>query len=64
MPARIEGLLEELMNDVKVIPERRRRDLAKVFDEDVEKGADKREGIKWVDLRYKAGMSAYTRSEA
>ena len=50
MPARIEGLLEELVNGVKVIPERRSRDLAKVFDEDVEKGADKREGIKWIDL--------------
>jgi hypothetical protein len=50
VPARIEGLLEELMNDVEVIPERRCRDLAKVFDQDVEKGADEREGIKWVDL--------------
>jgi hypothetical protein len=48
--ARIEGLFEELMNDVEVIPQRRRRDLAEVFDEDVEKGTDKCEGIKWVDL--------------
>ena len=50
MAARIEGLFEELMNDVEVIPQRRRRDLAEVFDEDVEKGTDKCKGIKWVDL--------------
>jgi hypothetical protein len=47
--ARIEGLFEELMNDVEVIPQCGRCDLAEVFDEDVEKGTDKREGIKWVD---------------
>jgi len=47
VPARIEDLLEELMNDVKVMTGCRRRDFAKVFDEDVEKGVDKREGIKY-----------------
>jgi hypothetical protein len=45
VPARIEGLLEELVDGVKVILERRRGDLAKVLDEDVEKGSDKRKGI-------------------
>jgi len=46
--AHTKGLLEEL-NDVKVIPEYSCCDLAKVFDEDVKKGADKHKGIKWAN---------------
>jgi len=45
--ARIEDLLEELMNDIKVMTGCRCCDFTKVFDEDVKKGADKREGIKY-----------------
>ena len=43
--AHTKGLLEEL-NDIKVIPEYSCYDLAKVFDKDVKKGADKHKGIK------------------
>jgi hypothetical protein len=43
--ARIEHLLEELVDDVKVILESRRGDLAKLFDENVEKGTDERKRI-------------------
>jgi len=35
------------MNDVKVMTGCRCHDFAKVFDEDVKKGVDKREGIKY-----------------
>ena len=47
VPACIEDLLKELMNNVKVMTGCRCRDFAKVFDEDIEKGADKHEGIKY-----------------
>ena len=47
VPARIKDLLKELMNNVKVIPGCRHRNFTKVFDEDVEKGVDKRKGIKY-----------------
>jgi len=47
VPAHIKNLLEELMNNVKVMTGCRCCDFAKVFDEDVEKGADKCEGIKY-----------------
>jgi len=47
VPACIEDLLKELMNNVKVMTGCRHRDFAKVFDEDVKKGADKCEGIKY-----------------
>ena len=45
MAARIEHLLEELVDDVKVILESRHGDLAKVFDDNVEKRADECKGI-------------------
>lgn len=45
MPACIEGLLKELVDDVKVIFERRRGYFAKVFDENVKEGADECKGI-------------------
>jgi len=47
VPAHIKDLLKELINDIKVMTGCRRRDFAKVFDEDVKKGADKRKGIKY-----------------
>jgi hypothetical protein len=39
------------MDSVKVISECGRSDLTKVFDENVEEGADKGKGIQRVDLR-------------
>ena len=63
VPTCIEDLLEELMNDVKVIPGCR-HDFTKVFDEDVKKGVDKHEGIKyWSTVGKKTGMSTYMQSE-
>ena len=46
-PTCIEDLLKELINNIKVIPGCRHCDFAKVFDENVEKGADKCKGIKY-----------------
>jgi len=64
VPACIEDLLEELMNDIKVIPGYRCYDFTKVFDKDVKKGVDKCEGIKyWSTMGKKTGMSTYIRSE-
>ena len=45
MPARIECFFEKLVDDVKVVPEGRCGDLAKVFDENVQKGANESKGI-------------------
>ncbi len=45
MSTGIEGFLEELVDDIKVILQRRRSDFAQVFDEDVQKGANERKGI-------------------
>jgi len=47
VPTHIEDLLEELMNDVKVMTGCRCYDFAKVFDKDVKKGTDKHKGIKY-----------------
>ena len=59
VPAGIECFFEELVDDVKVIPECRRSDFAKVFDEDVQKGADERKGIEWID--FTGSSSTYKR---
>jgi len=48
--ARIECFFEQLVDNVKVIFECRRSDFTKVFDEDVQKSADERKGIKWIDF--------------
>ena len=45
MSASIECFFEELVNNVKVILQCRYSNFSKVFDEDVEKGANERKGI-------------------
>ena len=43
--ASIECFFEKLVDNVKIILQRRRSDFSKVFDEDVQKGANERKGI-------------------
>ena len=61
MPAGIECFLEELVDDVKVIPECWRSDFAKVFHEDVQKGADECKGIQRIDYNSSSIYEVYER---
>ena len=49
MPASIERFFEELVDDVKVVLQRRRSDFSKVFDEDVQERANERKRIQRID---------------